>query len=187
MSEIGESTELAEELFLESTKEDAGGHKAPRWHKRVALTSLVLALMAALGGLLAGMTAHESLLERTKEIIDFSRAETDRISAEVLQAKHEILINLGQEPDPVEVAELEAFEEDAQERELEATLEEAETQLTGYTHLVLAIAVTILSVGITLGGMAVVVEERSLWIAGLVIGLVGAVGLGLGVYMMFVW
>jgi hypothetical protein len=59
----------------------------------------------------------------------------------------------------------------------EAALGEAETQLTGYTHLVLAVAVTVLSVGITLGGMAVVVEERSLWI----------VGLGLGVYMMLVW
>ena len=185
MSEIGESTELVEELVLESVKEDAGAHKSPRWHKRVALTSLVLALLTALGGLLAGMTAHESLLERTREIIDISRAETDRISVEVLQAKHEILASLGESVDPAEIALLEAYEEEQQELMMEAALEEAQTQVTGYTHLVLAIAVTVLSVGITLGGMAVVVEERSLWIAGLIIGLIGMVGLAFGIYMMF--
>ena len=185
MSEIGESTELVEELVLESVKEDAGAHKSPRWHKRVALTSLVLALLTALGGLLAGMTAHESLLERTREIIDISRAETDRISVEVLQAKHEILASLGESVDPAEIALLEAYEEEQQELMMEAALEEAQTQVTGYTHLVLAIAVTVLSVGITLGGMAVVVEERLLWIAGLIIGLIGMVGLAFGIYMMF--
>ena len=185
MSEIGEATELVEELVMESVKEDEAGPRSPRWHKYVALTSLVLALLTALGGLLAGMTAHEALLERTKEIIDVSRAETDRISVEVLQAKHEILASLGEAVDPAEVALLEAYEEEQQELMMEAALEEAQTQLTGYTHLVLAIAVTVLSVGITLGGMAVVVEERSLWIAGLIIGLIGMVGLAFGIYMMF--
>ena len=187
MSEISESSELVEELVLESVKEDKGGHKAPKWHKRVALTSLVLALLTALGGLLAGMTAHEALLERTKEIIDISRVEGDRVSVEVLRAKHEILASLGEAVDPVEVALIQAYEEEEADLIIEAALEEAETQLTGYTHLVLAIAVTVLSVGITLGGMAVVVEEKALWLTGLVIGTVGTLGLALGIVMMLRW
>ena len=186
MSEIGESTELVEELILEAVKEDEAGHRSPRWHRYVALTSLVLALLTALGGLLAGMTAHESLLERTREIIDISRAESDRISVEVLQAKHEILASLGEAVDPAEIALIQTYEEEEAELAMEAALGEAKTQVIGYTHLVLAIAVTVLSVGITLGGMAVVVEERSLWIAGIAIGLVGTVGLAFGIVMMFV-
>ena len=184
MSEIGESTELVEELVMELAKEDELGHRAPKWHKKVALTSLVLALLAALGGLLAGMTAHESLLERTKEIIDVSRLEGDRISVEVLQAKHEILTTLGETVDPAEIDLIQAYEEEQAELSTEAAIEEAQIQITGYTHLVLAIAVTVLSVGITLGGMAVVVEERYLWIVGMVIGLVGVVGLAFGVFVM---
>lgn len=184
MSEIGESTELVEELFMESLKEDRPSHRAPKWHKRVAFSSLVLALLAALGGLLAGMTAHESLLERTKEIIDVSRLEGDRISVELLQSKHEILTSLGEAVDPAEVAIIEAYEEEAADLAMEAAVEEVQVRITGYTHLVLAIAVTVLSVGITLGGMAVVVEERYLWIAGIVIGLVGAVTLIFGVVIM---
>lgn len=169
---------------MEEAKQDGGAHQAPRWHKYVALSSLVLALLTALGGLLAGMTAHESLLERTREIIDISRFEGDRVSVEVLRSKHEILASLGQEVDPAEVAQIEAYEEEARELQRESFVEEFEVQMTGYTHLVLAIAVTVLSVGITMSGMAIVVEQKSLWIASLAIGAAGILGLAFGIYVM---
>jgi hypothetical protein len=184
VSEIGESSELIDELVMESVKEDEGRHKSPRWHRQVALTSLVLALLTALGGLLAGMTAHEALLERTKEIIEVSRLEGDRVSIEVLEAKHEILASLGETVDPAEIAQIQAYQEEARVLEMEARLEEALAQRTGYTHLVLAIAVTVLSVGITLSGMAVVVEEKRLWLAGMIIGGAGALGLAYGILVM---
>ena len=184
MSEIGETSELVDELVMESVKEDEGTHKSPNWHRQVALSSLVLALLTALGGLLAGMTAHEALLERTKEIIDVSRLEGDRVSVEVLRTKHEILASLEQPVDPAEIALIQAYEEEARELEMEARLEETQAQLTGYTHLVLAIAVTVLSVGITLSGMAVVVEEKRLWLAGMIIGAAGALGLAYGIVVM---
>lgn len=183
MSEIGESSELVDELVMETVKGEEGTHRAPKWYRQVALTSLVLALLTALGGLLAGMTAHEALLERTKEIIDVSRLEGDRISVEVLQSKHEILTSLEQQVDPGEVALIQAYEEEARELSREAMREEGQTQAIGSAHLVLAVAVTVLSVGITLSGMAVVVEERGLWIAGMVIGAVGALGLAVGIVM----
>jgi hypothetical protein len=184
VSEIGESAELVDELVMESVKEDELAHRSPRWHKQVALSSLILALLTALGGLLAGMTAHEALLERTQEIIEVSRMEGDRVSVEVLTAKHEILASLGQPVDRAEIAQIEAYEEEARELAAEARREEGKAQETGYTQLVLAIAVTVLSVGITLGGMAIVVEEKRLWLAGIGIGAVGAVGLAFGIVLM---
>ena len=186
MSEIGESSELVDELFLESVKEDEGAHRGPRWHRQVALSSLVLALLAALGGLLAGITAHESLLERTQEVIAVSRLEGDRVSIEVLRAKHEILSSLGEPVPSAEIARIEAYEEEARELGREATLEEVQARITDYAHLVLAVAVTVLSVGITLGGMAVVVEEKWLWAAGMAIGSVGTLGLAWGIVGMLV-
>mgnify|MGYP001551131706 FL=1 len=184
MSEIGERAELVDELVMESVKEDESGHKSPKWHRYVALSSLVLALLTALGGLLAGMSAHEALLERTKETIEVSRQEGDLVRADVLKAKHEILASLGEPVDPEEIAQIQAFEEEAKELGIEAEREEEQAQATGYAHLVLAIAVTVLSVGITLGGMAIVVDEKSLWIAGMGIGAVGAVGLAFGIFVM---
>ena len=62
--------------------------------------------------------------------------------------------------------------------------EERQEQRTGSTHLVLAIAVVLFSMGIMLGGMAVVVEDKRLWVAGLAIGVGGFLGLVLGVVRM---
>ena len=103
MSEPGVSSELVDEMVMESVKEDgtAGG---PRWHKQVALSSLILALLAALAGLLAGLTAEQELHVRTQEILDLSRLESDRINAQVLKTKHELQDSLGRAVDPDELA-----------------------------------------------------------------------------------
>jgi hypothetical protein len=183
VSEIGESAELIDELFMESVKADKAKPKSPAWYRQVALSSLVLALLTALGGLLAGVTGQEVLLKRTQEIIELSRLEGDRVSVEVMKAKHEILVSLGQARDPGEIALVRAYEE--QERELgrDARREELQVQAVDHANNVLAIAVTVLSVGITLSGMAVVVEEKRLWLAGLIIGAGGVLALALGIVM----
>jgi hypothetical protein len=50
--------------------------------------------------------------------------------------------------------------------------------------MIFAIAVTLLSLGITLGGMAIVVERKSLWTVGILFGAAGALGAGIGVFYM---
>ena len=183
MSEIGESAELIDELFMESVKADEAKQKSPGWHRQVALSSLVLALLTALGGLLAGVTGQEVLLERTKEIIELSRLEGDRVSIEILEAKHEIMASLGQAADPEEIAQIRAYEEQERELSRDVRYEEEQVQAFDYANNILAIAVTVLSVGITLSGMAVVVEEKRLWLVGLIIGAGGILILALGIVM----
>jgi hypothetical protein len=68
MSEDVESTELANELIMERMEDDTGS-KEKQWHKLVVLSTLFFALPAAFGGLLSGITAHQSQLEKTEEII----------------------------------------------------------------------------------------------------------------------
>ena len=182
MSEPEMTSELVDELVLESVKEEAG--EGPKWHRQVALSSLILALAAALAGLLAGLTASQELHVRTQEIMELTRLENERVHVEVLKTKHELLDSLGRAVDPGELAQLQAYEEEAEALASELAAEEEQDQRTSSTHLVLAIAVMLLSVGITLGGMAIVVEEKSLWFAGLGIGAVGAFGLALGVVRM---
>ena len=183
MSESESSAELVEELVLESAKEDEPG-KGPRWHKQVALSSLVLALLAALAGLLAGLTASQELHVRTREIMEVTRLENERVTIQVLRAKHELLEGLGRAADPDELAQIQVFEEETEALGAELAAEERQDQRTGNTHLILAIAVMLLSVGITLGGMAIVVEEKFLWYAGLAVGAVGILGLVLGIVRM---
>jgi hypothetical protein len=62
----------------------------------------------------------------------------------------------------------------------EVSREESLVRETTHAHLVFAVAVTLLSIGITLGGMAIIARQRFLWIIGLVFGLAGAVSVALG-------
>ena len=183
MSEPEISSELIDEMVMETVKADEAG-EGPKWHRLVALSSLILALAAALAGLLAGLTASKELHVRTQEIMELTRLENERVHVEVLKTKHELLDSLGRAVDPDELAQILAYEEEAEALASEFAADEEQDQRTSNTHLILAIAVMLLSVGITLGGMAIVVEEKSLWIVGMVIGAGGALGLALGIVRM---
>jgi hypothetical protein len=182
---LGEMMEVVNELVLESDQADKEGHNPLKWHRQVAVSTLLMALITAVGALLAGMTAHEALMDRTQEIIDISIAENDRVSIEVLKAKVEIMTNLGKAPDPADLTLIQTYEAERRTLEADAAQEEARVQVIAAPHLILAVAVTLLSVGIGLSGMSIIVGQKFLWFAGLVFALVGTMGVGYGILTLF--
>jgi hypothetical protein len=172
MTEYNAAGELAAEVALEGL--EGGG---PSWFRGVALTTLILSVLTAASALLAGMTAHETLLERTEEIVDLSSAQADRISAEVLASKHEVLRSLGEPLDPDEVALVKEFEEESARLEEEGVVAGKESLASASTHLVSAIAATMFAVAIAVTGLAAVVGRRWLWYAGGALGIAACVPL----------
>jgi hypothetical protein len=177
--ELENGTERVHETIRErATGEDNAASRG--WFTQVALSTLLMALLSALAALMAAISAHESLLERTQEILDMIELENDRVEIEVLTAKHDILRRLEVEPDASEVSRVRANREDLRQRKEETTEEERFVGTATHAHLVFATAVTLLSVGITLGGISMISRKRSLWIVGLFVGLAGAVGVAIG-------
>lgn len=176
MTEHSESAEIAAELALEDISEGV-----PSWYRGVAFTILVLSVVTALSALLAGMTAHETLLDRTEEIIDISVAETDQLTIEVLRSKHDIQATLGQPVDADEIEEIERMEAEAELYEEAAVEAEADALGAASNHLLLAIAATIAAIAIAVTGLAPIVFQRWLWIVGILIGGVATVILVIGV------
>ena len=179
MTEYSESAELATELALEDLEE-----RSPGWFRGVAFTTLALSVLASIAALLAGMTAHEILLERTEELVAVTDRDADQISVEILQTKHDIQIALGVTPDPEEVEEIAALEAEVAEADAEARADEAAVREYSSEHLVFALAATIFAVGIAVTGLSAIVRQRWLWGAGIVMGVVAAAILGAGVVWM---
>ena len=184
MSENSESIELANELVMESMDGDEDASKIQRWHKIIAFSTLIMALLAALGGLLSGITAQESQSDKIAEILDLTILESDRVRVDVLKAKHEILNSLGETPDEAEIEAIREFEEEIEKKRKEIAQEEILAQTFGQTHLIFAISVTILAVGITLSGMSIVIEQRWLWVVGMAAGALGSLGVMAGIISM---
>jgi len=178
--ELESATEHAHETIHEYVAESHSGPSTPRWHTYVALSTLVMALLSAMAALMAALSAHESLLERTREIVDFVALETDRIEIEVLRSKHDILRQFEVMPPPDELSRIRTYQEDVATLMETTAEEEAVVGASNRAHIVFAIAVTLLSVGITLGGMSLIAKQRFLWIIGLVFGAAGTLSVAIG-------
>ena len=178
--ELESRPEHAHEIIHEHASGHHGDRSSPEWFTRVALSTLVMALLSAIAALLAAMSAHESLLERTQEIVDFVTLDTERLEIEVLRSKHDVLRELGKEPAASEVSRVRAYEGEL-DSIAERTAEDEELVRTStHEHVIFALAVTLLSVGITLGGMAMIARKRFLWIIGLVFGAGGTLSVAIG-------
>ena len=91
MSKQSKMDQTEQDFVNEVVDSEGAGEEHPGWHKHVALIILIMALLSALVAVLASITAHQALIERTKEIIEVDIMEGDRIYVEVLKTKHEIL------------------------------------------------------------------------------------------------
>lgn len=184
MSELAESTQMAADVIRETmAEEEAEEGGSPPWSRGVAVSTLVMALLAAITALLAGFAAHESLLQRTSEIIEVSYLEGDRVEVEVLKSKHEILTALGKQPDEAEVERIRQYEERIEELEIEAEQEESLVLEETSVHYIFAIGVTFFSFAITLSGMSIIVKRKWLWGIGLGVGAVGVLFVGAGIFI----
>jgi hypothetical protein len=180
VNEYSESSELATELALE----DLGDH-TPSWFRGVAFTTLGFSVLASIAALLAGMTAHEIILERTEEIVAVTDRDADLITAEVLRSKHEVQIALGVTPDAEEVEEIATLEAEAAAEDAEAAAGEAAVREYSSEHLVFALAATIFAVAIAITGLSAIVRQRWLWGAGIVMGISAGAILAAGAVWMF--
>ena len=186
MSEGGESAEMATELILEKISDDNSEKATNRWHKQVAFSTLIMAMLAAVSGLFSGLTSHESLVDRTEQVMAVSMLEGDRLSVVMLKAKHQILLKLGEPLDEAEVEEIRSYEEQMRDDRAEVRNDQLKAIEASHAHIVFALAVMMLAVGISLSGMSVVLDQRWLWLVGLVSGAGGAICFVIGVLTMVI-
>jgi len=173
---------------VDEALEDRGGLL-----KRIALTTALLAVCAAIAALKAGGTANEALMLRTEatrlqaEASDqWAFYQAKGLKAAVEEAARTSWVAAGKEPPP-EYAE--RMEHDrAEQRQIEAKargkekerddkLEESAPLL--HAHRGFANAVAVFQVSIALGAIAALTRSRSVWVGSLVLGAIGLVVLGM--------
>lgn len=178
-SEFEESVEVAHELIREEVS-----RKTSRWIEWVAISTMVMALFSALGALLAASTSNELMIKRTKEILEVSQLNADRTDIEILKSKHVLLESLGKKPEASDVERIKNYSYEIRDLKTDAESKERQITLTLYEHELFGIGVTLLSIAITLSGMAVVIKEKKIWFVGLMFAALGTSFLGAGLFKM---
>jgi hypothetical protein len=182
-----EGPEVETERLHESIREEVE-HEGGAFLRKIALTTALLAVLAAVAALRAGATVNHALLLRTDATRLQSEAsdqwayyQAKSVKASVQEAVRAAWLAAGKEP-PAEVAErLARYEKEQEEirakaaeleKERDARLKESEHLLHGHHHF--AGSVALFQVAIALGAIAALARSRVVWAGSLVVGLGGA-------------
>jgi len=178
-------TERLHEAIHEELEREGGA-----FLKRIALTTAILAALAAIASLYAGATVNEALVLKTEatrlqaEASDqWAYYQAKGIKAAVAEASATSWLAIGK-PAPTEFAENQKrykteqkeIEEKAREKEHQRDEKSAEADHLLHRHHLFADTVALLQVSIALGAVAALTRSRFAWLASMAVGL-GGIGL----------
>lgn len=162
--------------------------------RRIALTTAILAALAAVASLRAGGTVNEALVLKNEATTLQAQAsdqwafyQAKGIKSAVAQSSAELLVKL----DPARVA---AFADEAkkytaqqdtisrQARALESRRDERtrEADALLHEHVIYAASVALLQIAIALGAIAALTRSRLVWLGSIGAGVIGAVLFAIG-------
>lgn len=179
-----EAPEVPTEHLHEQIHEHAhGAGGKTKWVMGVALSSALLAAMAAVASLMAGHHANEAMIEQIKSSDQWNYYQAKGVKSGVLGSKLELLESLDKTPSEKDKEKLAKYSED--QKEIKEKADELEKSADHHlvTHLVFAKAVTLFQVAIAIAAISVLAHKRPFWYVSLVFGAVGLVFLVQGFIM----
>jgi hypothetical protein len=183
-----EGPEVETDKLHESIQEELE-HEGGTFLKRIALTTAILAALAAISSLKAGATVNEALVLKTEaarlqaEASDqWSYYQAKGVKAAVQESSRTSWLAIGKEP-PAEYAERQKkygeeqaeIQAKAKELEKERDAKSAEADHLLHHHHGFAHAVAVFQVAIALGAVAALTKSRPVWLGSLVLGAGGLV------------
>lgn len=141
---------------------------------RIALTTAIIAALAAITSYLAGERADEALANQIRSSDQWAYYQAKSIKNTVLSSKLEMLESLtGKSPRPADLEkqsqygkEMEEIRKKAEEKQKESTEELAQKKI-------LANGVTLFQISIAIGAISAITRKKKLWIGSLAFGAIG--------------
>ena len=151
-------------------------HGGPPWISWVALSTAILAVLAAITGLLSGKHANEAMMAQIQASDQWAYYQAKSIKASVLDAKM-TLTATATEKDKEKAAQ---YLEEQAEIKREAEEKEADAKSNFHKHEIFARGVTMFQIAIAIAAISALTRRRTFWFVSLIFGLVGVVFLCLG-------
>ena len=151
-------------------------HGGETWISWVALSTAILAVLAAIAGLLSGKHANEAMMSQIEASDQWAYYQAKSIKASVLDAK----MALATAPDEKDRAKAARYEEEQNEIKKEAESKQGEAKTNFHQHEVFARAVTMFQIAIAVAAISALTKKRKFWFVSLLFGVAGCVFLALG-------
>jgi Domain of unknown function (DUF4337) len=146
-------------------------HSREVWISWVALSTAILAVLAAIAGLLSGKHANEAMMSQIEASDQWSYYQAKSIKASVLDAK----ISLTTVPDEKDRAKAARYEEEQSEIKKDAEQKESEAKGNFHRHEVYARSVTMFQIAIAIAAISALTKKKKFWMVSLLFGAIGCV------------
>ena len=153
--------------------EHAAHQNAEKWILLVALSSALLAVLAAASSLLAGHHANEAMIEQIQASDQWAYYQAKGIKLAVLESKMELQSTLGKKPEATDEERATGFKNQQKEIEDKARAKEQASEQHLASHQILAKAVTVFQIAIALGAISALTKKKWLWFGSLALGAAG--------------
>src|SRR4030081_3291624 len=134
-------------------------HSGEKWISWVALSTAILAVLAAIAGLLSGKHANEAMMSQIEASDQWAYYQAKSIKASVLDAK----MALATGPDEKDREKAARYEEEQNEIKKEAESKQAEAKANFHEHEVFARAVTMFQIAIAVAAISALTKKRKFW------------------------
>ena len=165
-----EETEVPLEHLHERVQETAE-HSGERWISWVALSTAILAVFAAIAGLLSGKHANEAMMSQIEASDQWNYYQAKSIKASVLDAK----MSLAGAPNESDQSKRDRYEKEQEEIKSDAEHKEAAAKSNFHKHEVFAGGVTMFQIAIAIAAISALTKKRHFWMVSLIFGAVGCV------------
>jgi len=174
-----EESEVPLEHLHEQVKETAE-HSGEAWISWVALSTALLAVLAAIASLLSGEHANEAMMNQIEASDQWNYYQAKSIKASVLDAK---MATAGA-PNESDRSKVARYEKEQEEIKSEAESRQAAAKSNFHRHEVYARAVAMFQIAIAVAAISALTKKRLFWLVGLLFGVAGCVFLALGMLNM---
>jgi hypothetical protein len=161
------------EVPLEHLHEEIHHHAqhGARWISWVALSTALLAVLAAIAGLLSGKHANEAMMSQIEASDRWSYYQAKSIKAAVLDAK----MSLAGNASASDKEKAGKYQEEETEIKREAEEKESEAKSNFHQHEIYARSVTMFQIAIAIAAISALTRQRPFWAVSLFFGAIGAV------------
>src|SRR6266567_4943139 len=163
-----EEAEVPLEHLHEQVKETAE-HSGDPWISWVALSTAILAVLAAIAGLLSGEHANEAMMNQIESSDQWNYYQAKGIKASVLDAK----MSLTGAPNESDQSKLQRYEKEQEQIKSEAERKEAAAKSNFHKHEVFARGVTMFQIAIAIAAISALTKKPRFWIVSLLFGAAG--------------
>lgn len=174
MEELEDPTERLKETM------EAAEEKKERWTMHVALSTAIIAVLAAIAGLYGNHHANEAMLDQIKSSDQWAYYQSKSIKSEIAASTAQILAAVDKPLPKENEDKMKKYEKD--KADIKELAEVAEKSSEGHMrqHIVLSRAVTIFQIAIAISAIAILTRRKLMWYASMLLAAAGCIFLVLG-------